>query len=390
MIVDRGDIVLVGTAHVSPESVAEVRREIAARRPAVVCVELDEHRARALSDPKWRETPLLDVIRDGKAFVLLAQAFLASWQRRLGERYGVKPGAEMLAGMQEAEKVGASVELSDRDIGVTLKRAWARMGFREKLRLAWEFLKALTGADADGREVEVEELLKEDVLSSMMEEFSRMAPSISEVVIRERDAYLAGRILEARERAKGRPVLAVVGAGHLKGIQRHLDAPESIPERASLETVPERFPWGKAIGYGLAIGILALFAWLGYGALTDPVKLAKLQEALLMFVLVTGSFSALGAAAALAHPYSILAAFSTAWFATIHPGIATGWISGYVELQKRKPTVADYEGLSTLAGLGDFYRNKITRVLLVTALTNVGAMVGFWLGAAALLPIAFG
>lgn len=374
MIAERGNVVLVGTAHVSPESVKEVRAAIEAHAPDVVCVELDEHRARALTDPRWRETPLLDVIKQGKAAVLLAQAFLASYQRRLGDQYGVKPGAEMLEAMAAAKERGIPVELADRDIAVTMRRAWRRMRFREKLRLFWEFMKALTGAE-EGH-VEISDLMKEDVLSAMMEELSRAAPSIHEVLIQERDAYLAGRIIEAGKRGR---VVAVVGAGHVKGILAHLDRPDAIPPRATLETVPERFPWGKVLGYGLAVAILAAIVWLAYVAFVTG-NFQQLQDKLVFFVLATGSFSALGALAALAHPFSIATAFLAAPFATIHPAIATGWFSGYVELKIRKPTVGDYEGLSRLLQLRDFYRNKITRILLVTALTNVGAMIGFWVG----------
>lgn len=372
-------MVLVGTAHISQASVQEVREVIAREAPAVVAVELDEARFRALTEPdRWKSTKLVDVIKQGKAFLLLAQAFLASYQRRLGEKFGVQPGSEMLAAIDEAKQRGAELVLADRDIAVTMKRAWGRMGLREKLRITWEFMKALTGAaelKGGKEELNPDELLKEDALSLMMEELSAFAPSVSDVLVTERDAYLAGRIRDAGAKAGEGKVVAVIGAGHLKGVEAHLRSPEHIPPGGSLEALPEKFPWGKAIAWGLFAAILGAFAWLGWRGYQTG-NFAALQEALIQWTLVTGTFSAIGAAAALAHPLSIAVAFIAAPFATIHPLVATGWFSGLAEAMLRQPTVRDYEGLSHMAGLRDFWRNRVTRVLLVAALTNIGAMVG--------------
>lgn len=376
-----GNVVLVGTAHISARSVEEVREVIASEAPAIVAVELDEARYRALTDPdRWKSTRLVDVLRQGKAFLLLAQAFLASYQRRLGERFGVQPGTEMLAAIEEAQQRGARLVLADRDIAVTMKRAWARMGLREKLRVSWEFMKALTGAaeledGKKGEELKPDDLLKEDALSLMMEELSAFAPSVSEVLVRERDAYLAGRIREAASGADGGTVVAVLGAGHLRGVEAYLREPERIPAAAGLEALPRRFPVGKALAWGLfalILGGIAVLAWRG----AQTGNFAQLADFLLQWTLVTGTFSAIGAAAALAHPASIAVAFLAAPFATIHPLVATGWFSGLTEAVVRQPTVRDYEGLSQLRTVRDFWRNRVTRVLLVAALTNVGAMIG--------------
>ncbi|HEV8360849.1 MAG TPA: TraB/GumN family protein [Candidatus Thermoplasmatota archaeon] len=378
----------MGTAHISAESVKEVREVIAREAPAVVAVELDEARYKALTEPeKWKETKLVDVIKQGKAFMLLAQAFLASYQRRLGEKFGVKPGSEMLAAIEEAKARSATLVLADRDIGVTLKRAWARMGLREKFRITWEFMKALTGAAAleegkAGQEMKPEDLLKEDALSLMMEELSAFAPSVSDVLVKERDAYLAGKIREASAQAGSGKVVAVIGAGHLRGVEAHLQQPEGIPPAASLETIPKKFPWGQAIAWGMFALVVGAMVFLGYQAFVAGQAgcLQKLQDLAIQWVLVTGTFSAIGAAAALAHPASIAVAFISAPFATIHPLIATGWFSGLTEAVVRQPRMQDYEALSQLQQVRDFWRNRVTRVLLVAALTNVGAMIAtFWL-----------
>ena len=377
-----GNVILVGTAHISATSVAEVREVIAREKPAVVAVELDEARFRALTQPdQWKQTRLVDVLRQGKAFLLLAQAFLGSYQRRLGEKFGVQPGAEMLAAIEDAKAGNLELVLADRDIGVTLKRAWGRMGLREKFRITWEFMKALTGAaeamedPKKAQEMHPDDLLKEDALSLMMEELSAFAPSVSDVLVKERDAYLAGRIREASAKAGDGKVVAVIGAGHLKGVEAHLKAPAGIPEAATLETLPKKFPTGKAIAWGLMAFILGAFVYLGWRGFQTG-NFAALQDALIQWTLITGTFSAIGAALALAHPVSIAVAFIAAPFATIHPLVATGWFSGLTEAYLRQPTVGDYEGLSRMNGLKDFWRNRVTRVLLVAALTNIGAMVG--------------
>ncbi|MGQ0536892.1 MAG: TraB/GumN family protein [Methanobacteriota archaeon] len=382
MIVDLPGITLVGTAHVGKESVELVRSTIQARRPVAVAVELDDARYRALTDRRrFEETPLVEVIRSGKAPMLLAQAFLASYQRRLGEEAGSAPGMEMVAAIEEARTIGADVVLADRDLGVTLRRAWARMGVVEKTRLFWESTKAVMGAEEQAV-ASVKELLKEDVLSSMMKDLARIAPRGSEVLISERDAYLARNILSAAEKG---PVVAVVGAGHIEGIRRHLERPAEVPDTAPFEVVPRsRFPVGAVLGWGLVLVILGVLAYLGYEGYVSG-DFDRLRAALGTYVVATGGLAALGCLAALGHPLSILTAFVAAPITVIHPALAAGWFSGYVEAVVRKPTVKDFESLARVERLADFYRNQVLRILLVTALTNIGAMVGAYVAAGALL-----
>lgn len=375
-------MVLVGTAHISAESVKEVREVIARERPRVVAVELDDARYKALTEPdRWKQTKLVDIIKQGKAFLLLAQAFLASYQRRLGEKFGVQPGAEMLAAIDEAKARGSELVLADRDIGITLKRAWERMGLRERFRITWEFMKALTGAaeamedPKSGEEMKPEDLLKEDALSLMMEELSAFAPSVSDVLVKERDAYLAGRIREAAQKADGGTVVAVIGAGHLRGVEQHLQHPEGIPDAASLETLPKKFPWGKVVAVGLFVLITGVFGYLGYQAFFGGSAscLASLKELAVQWFLLKGGLAALGAALALAHPLSILVAFVVAPFSPLHPTVSSGIMSGLTEATLRSPRVQDYESLSRLERVRDFWRNRFTRVLLVAAFTNLGS-----------------
>ena len=366
-------VTLVGTAHVSKDSVQEVREAIQRLKPSIVAVELDENRRKALVDKKgFEETPITDLLKSGRASFVLAQTLLASYQRRMGAKEGVEPGAEMLEAIRAAEDVGAQVALVDRDIGITLRRAYGLMRFREKVRLSWELFKSILGAE-DEEEVEVDRMLQEDVLTAMMAELAQMAPTVASVLIHERDAYLAANILEA---AKQGSVVAVLGAGHLKGVEQHLTHPTRIPDKKPLEEVPrKRFPVGKLVGWALILSILGFFAWGAYEAIMGE-GFGRLWNVMVAYVLITGTCSALGAIAGGARPLSIATAFVAAPFTILHPTLAAGWFSGIVEAKFRTPTVADFHGVSHLQTLREFWRNRLTRVLLVAALTNVGAMVG--------------
>jgi pheromone shutdown-related protein TraB len=363
---------------VSETSVEDVREAIERHEPETVAVELDASRRDALEDRnRWADTPVTEIIRGGKAPLVLAQVVLSNYQRRIAEETGVEPGADMKAALEAAEAAGSEVVLADRDLGVTLQRAWRKMGWRERARVGWELWKGLLGVEGT-EDVDVDELLEEDVVTQMMEELAEFAPSVSEVLVDERDAYLASKIQEAREATDG-TVLAVVGAGHLDGVQAYLEDPAAIPDREGISHVPEpRFRVGRAIGWAFSAVIAVAFAWFLYDGIRSG-DFTRLRENLVRFYLITGIPSAVGATLAAAHPLSIATAFVAAPVGIAHPAIATGWFAGAVEAWRRTPTVADFEGLAEIETIREFYGNNLTRVLLVTALTNLGAMVGFFL-----------
>lgn len=380
MQVELPGITLVGTAHVSAESVAEVREVIARVRPAVVAVELDENRKRAIVDKqRFEETPITDLLRGGKAGFILAQSLLASYQRRMGAKYGVEPGAEMVAAIQVAEAQHAKLALVDRDIGITLRRAYAKMGLREKMRLSWELMKSLVGL-GDDEEMDVDEILQEDVLSAMMGELSAMAPTVADVLIHERDAYLAAKI---RDAARDGHVVAVLGAGHLKGVEAYLRDTSTIPDTKPLEVVPKRFPWGTIITILISLAIAGVFAWSFYRGLSTG-DFSDFTRHLKEYVIVMGGMCALGAIVARGHILAILTAFVAAPSKIFHPFVGSGIFPGLVQAKVNKPTVKDFQGISHLQTMGDMYRNKLTHVLLVASLSQLFADVGLFL-----LPFAF-
>jgi len=368
------NIILVGTAHISKDSVKEVKKTIEEYKPDVVAVELCKRRFQALTEKdKWENTPITSLLKSNKAYLILAQTFLSSIQRRLGKEYGVEPGSEMIAAIKEAENQKLKVALVDRDITITLKRAWRKMGFREKFRLAWEFMKALVGADEDELEdLDLKKIMDQDVISTMMEEFGEIAPSVANVLIHERDTYISKKILEASKEGK---VVAVVGAGHLQGIKKHLQKKKIDVDLKELEQVPKkRVSVMKVVAYAIPVLFVGLLVWMFLTR--GPEAWADIRDVFLAWFLINGLLSAAGAAIARGHPFSIGAAFIAAPFTSLNPAVAAGWFAGIVEAKMRTPTVKDFQQLSTLESLGEFWKNKVIRLLLVVALANVGSMIG--------------
>ena len=365
------NIILIGTAHISKDSVDEVKRAIKDYKPDIVAVELCKKRYDALTQKdKWENTPITSLLKSNRAYLVLAQTFLSSIQRKLGKEYGVEPGSEMIAAIKEAEKNKIEIALIDRDITVTLKRAWKKMGIREKFRLSWEFMKALVGYDEEEmEELDLEELMKEDVISALMKEFGEIAPSVSNVLIHERDKYIAKKILDASKKGK---IVAVVGAGHLKGIQKYLKKKTLDVDLKELEYVPKkRFSVLKTIGYIIPVIFATLMIYIFIFGGWD-----KTLYALGWWFLINGSLSALGTIIARGHPLTWLTAFVAAPITSLNPAIAAGWIAGYVEARLRTPVVKDFQQLSKLDGFKDFWNNRVIRLLMVVALANVGSMIG--------------
>ncbi len=379
-------IVLVGTAHVSAKSVEEVAAAITRYKPAVVGVELDSTRYEALRDRvKWRQTPITEVIRSGRAYFFLAQLFLWSFQRKIAEKFGVEPGAEMIEAVNRAHAGGLKLALLDRDIGLTFKRAWRMMTLREKLRFVWAVWETLFGLawareKAKGaleEEIDLERMMDEDVLTEMMEEIGKFAPSIKRVLIDERDRYIAKKALLA---SKEGVVVAVIGAGHVRGVRAAIqEGLEGAPTFAELKEVPGRaVRWGTVIGWTIPF---VLFWILIYQALQGGLQRAG--EAFFLWWAINGALAGIGCALARGHPYSIATAVGVAGFTSINPAVAAGWVAGLVEAKVRTPTVADFERLQAWETLRDFLRNPVTRVVFVVALTNLGSTVGTWVS----LPI---
>ena len=369
-------VLLVGTAHISEESVRDVREAIATQQPDCVCVELDAGRYATIRQQRnWKELDIGRVLRKRQGFLLLTNIVLHSFQRRLGLDLGVQPGAEMAAAIAAAEADEIPFVLCDREIQVTLRRAWRRSRLWGRLKL----LAALLAGAFSNEELEpgqIEALKEKGALQNMLEELAEYLPQVKEVLIDERDRYLAARIFAAG----GVRTVAVVGAGHVPGIERWLAAyARRAPheeELADLDKVPPRGLVGRLLPWSVPALFVAL---VGYGFLRAGAEMTI--EKLTQWVLVNGSFAALGALVALAHPVTVLASFAAAPITSANPTIGVGLVAGLVQAFVRKPRVADFENLSEdVTSLRGILRNRVTHVLAVFLLSSVGSAIGTFVG----------
>ncbi|MCP4710198.1 MAG: TraB/GumN family protein, partial [Planctomycetes bacterium] len=364
---DDRQIYLVGTAHVSKESVEDVRNTVALVDPDTICVELCESRHKTLTQKDiWSKMNIFAVIKEKKAVLLLAQLTMSSFYRRLGEKLGVQPGAEMLEGVALADDNDRKLVLADRDIQITLKRVWGYLGFWTKMKLLNHLLISIFSREEIDLET-VETLKQQDQLESIMAEFAEQFPEIKRRLIDERDIYLAQKLRSA----PGKRVVAVVGAGHCQGIEEHIQQDESLD---NLVTIPPKSIIPKIIGWSIPILILLLF---GYGF--HKHGLDFLIENIWIWFLGNGIPSAIGAAVALAHPLTILSAFLFAPLTSLNPLIAAGWVAGLVQALVKRPTVNDFEDMpNAIYSVKGFWMNPVTRILLVVMFANLGSVLGTW------------
>ena len=376
MIVDiNPSLRLLGTAHISTKSVEAVKQQIAEFKPEIVAVELCKSRYDSLvSGRRLDKEGLLKVIKEGKAPLVLLQSLLAAEQRKLGLDEGQQPGAELLEAVTIAESLDLQVELIDRDIQTTLRRAWRKMKFREKFKIVFSML----GEDEDDIDVDLDEILESrDILSDLMNELKEFSPGAGEVLIDERDAYLAQKI---RSIGGNKRILAVVGAGHLNGIEDHLLRRQLPGNMDDLATVPKRSSFAKSIPWLIPLFVFSLFGYLLYQG--DSVDLVELFT---VWTLANAVLAAIGCIIARGHILAVLTAALASPITSLNPTLAAGWFAGYVQLKVAEPTAEDLQQFLKLESLGSFWSNKAGRVLLVTALTNLGSMMGAWVAAAGLL-----
>jgi pheromone shutdown-related protein TraB len=375
--IDNKEVILVGTAHVSKDSIEEVRQSILNTKPDVVAVELCQRRYDVLKNPKnWQETDIVGVIKEKKAAFLFANLVLAAFQKRIGEKLGVRPGQEMHEAILVAEAEDIPVALIDRPVQITLQRTWRKLSLKERLRLIGSSITAMFETD-DLDEETIEKLKEKDVLTAAVDEIAKKAPTVKEVLLDERDAYMARKIADL----EGDRVLAVVGAGHVMGLVEQLKDP--IDDLSSLEYVPEkgRNPWKWLV----PVIIVALFVG-GFfvGGADRGAEMVK------WWVLSNAVFAALGAALALGHPVTVLVAACASPVTSLNPAFAAGWAAGLCEAYFRRPKVSDFERLQQdILSVRGFWRNSVTRILLVVILANIGSSVGAYLAMPILTRIIF-
>ena len=362
---------LLGTAHVATASVEAVKQNIEEWKPDIVAVELCKGRHDALTQKKRLDREgLLKVIKEGKAPMVLLQSLLAAEQRKLGLDEGQQPGAELLAAVEVANEAELRVELVDRDIQTTLRRAWNKMSFKEKFGLMW----ALLAEEDPDEDLELEQMLADkDLLTSLMEELREVSPGAGSVLIDERDEFIARKISGIRSEGK---VLAVLGAGHLDGVSKLLEQKvEPSEERiADLSVVPRGGRLLKSISYAIPLVLLGLLGWFVYNG-----DLASIRENGIYWF--AGNFigAALFCMLAGGHPIAILVAAIASPITSLNPALAAGWFAGYAQMKVKEPTGEDLTEFLKLDSAKLFWTNRAGRILLVTALTNLGSMAGAWI-----------
>ncbi|MEM6790362.1 MAG: TraB/GumN family protein [Myxococcota bacterium] len=360
---------IIGTAHVSRQSVDEVRRVIAEVKPDTVCVELDEMRYEALTDEtRWRRLDVFDVIKQGKVLFLMANLALQAFQKRLGDQLGVRPGAELLAAVEEAEAVGAEVVLADRNVQATLRRTWAALGFIEKIKLIGILFASMFAGDEISEE-DVERLKEREHFQDAMSQFATYVPSVKAPLIDERDAYLMSRI----EDSPGRTVVAVVGAGHVAGLTTWLG---KKVDREALSALPRPSMWSRAFKWLIPVLVLLAFGY-GYHEHQGTGLLELLKAWVIPNAVAAGLFTAVAGGKVL----SALTAVVASPITSLNPLVGAAIPVGLVEAYLRRPTVEDCERLAedttTFAGMR---KNPLSRILMVAIAANIGSALGAYVG----------
>ena len=376
LFVEDKEIIIVGTAHVSKDSVNLVKAVIDVERPDTVCVELCPSRYQSIRQrDRWQDMNIIKVVKEKKAFLLLSNLLLASFQKKIAEKLDIKPGQEMIQAIESGEAVGAKIYLADRDIRITLSRTWRAMRLWDKLKILFQLVLSFGQLD-EITEQDIEKMKQEDMLETLLADIGKSLPVLRDILIDERDRYLVHKI----RTAPGKKVVAVVGAGHVPGIKKYWN---SDIDNKSLETIPPKSKVSRFLKWVVPSAILTLmiigFFYGGTHAGT---------EMLVWWILANGVLAGLGAVLALAHPFTILSSILAAPLTSLNPMIADGWVSGLVEAFSRKPKVRDFENLQEdIHTLKGFWKNNITRILLVVVFTNIGSSLGTFVAIPLMLKV---
>lgn len=365
------EFIVIGTAHISKQSADLVREVIVSEKPDVVCVELDEKRYKALSEKnRWESLDLKTIIKEKQLSTLLINLALASYQKKLGEKLGVTPGTELVEATKTADELNIPIELCDREVRITLRRAWNSMSFWQKMK----FLFGGIGGLFDKQELTEEklaELRSKDVLSEMMEELGKVLPVLKKVLIDERDVYIS----EKMKRSKGRKVVSVVGAGHVNGILNSLNNNDEV-NLEKIEIIPKASPTAKIIAWSIPAIIVGSIFYIGLNQ-----GISEAGDNAIFWFLANSIPSAIGAMIAIAHPLTILTAFIAAPFTSLSPLIGAGYVAAFVQAYFKPPVVKEFQTITQdFNKPAKWWSNKLLKVFLVFILTSLGSVIGTYVG----------
>lgn len=364
--------IIVGTAHISQQSADLVRKVIETEKPDTICVELDQQRYKALVEQKrWENLDLKTIIREKQLSTLLVNLLLGSYQKKLGKKLGVNPGIELLEATKVADEHNIPVELCDRDVRITLRRAWGSLSFIKKMQLLSSGLAGVF-TDQEISEEQLAEIRQKDVLNELMQELGKAMPNLKTTLIDERDSYITQKMTDA----KGEKIVSVVGAGHMAGIIERIKSNQKT-DLAAIEKIPPTPQSLKVIGWAIPAIIVFSIIYIGMTKGLDQAG----QNALYWF-LANGIPSAFGALAALGHPFAILSAFFGAPFTSLSPLIGAGYVAAFVQAYFKPPVVHEFQSVMDDAGsFKQWWINKVLRVFLVFILSSLGSALGTYIGA---------
>jgi pheromone shutdown-related protein TraB len=371
------NIILIATAHVSEQSAQLVKKVIDEEKPDSVCVELDEGRYKSIMNPKaWESTDIVQVIKQKKVGFMLANLFLSAYQKKIARQLNTIVGREMLQGIESAKENGAELVLADRQIQITFRRIWKKLGLWGKFKLFYSFLFSFVD-DTKITEEDINEILEKDILESAILEVRNEFPAIGEVLISERDQYLAYKIKEA----PGKKIVAVLGGAHVPGIKEEIYKTQDIEK---ITMVSKGSPVWKLVGWAIPLIIIGLFV---YGFATNiQTGLEQISVWFLWNSLFAGLFTIL----ALGHPLSILTSIVAAPFTSLNPLVACGWFTGLVEATVRKPTVQDVNNIpEDIFSFKGFFKNRFLRVFLIIIMANLGSSIGTFVAGADIIKNLF-
>ncbi|MFO7760440.1 MAG: TraB/GumN family protein [Desulfobia sp.] len=365
------EIILIGTAHVSRKSVDLVHQLIEKERPDSVCVELDRKRYEALADDKrWKDLDLKKIIKKKQLSTLMINLVLAAYQKKLGDKLGVKPGAELLEATRYAHNLDIPVELCDRDVRVTMRRAWKGISFFRKGYMLASLIASLFH-ETKITEEDLESLKETDALSELMAELGKAMPELKQVLIDERDTYLSEKI----KAGQGRKTIAVVGAGHLQGIVDAIACDRS-DQMEEISTIPPVSPAWKIAGWLIPVLIISSLCLIGFSKGIDVAG-----DNLIFWILANGIPSSLGAMAGFAHPLTVLSAFIGAPITSLTPVIGAGYLCAFVQAMVQPPVVHEFETvLEDMVKWRSWWNNKLLKIFLAFMLSGFGSMIGTWIG----------
>ena len=367
LLMKRECLTIIGTAHVSAESVDEVKDTIYEIQPDRVAIELDFARYTKIKNrmngiEEDDTISVTKIIKENKVGLFLVTTILSYFQSKIGAEVDVAPGSEMIGAIEAAEDLGIPIALIDRNINTTLERALNKMSFIDKIK----FLYGILATDTDDEEIDIEELKNPDKLDDLLEMFKDEAPGIYEVLVHERDAYLAGSLLRIPEDK----VVAVVGAGHQPGINKYLDNPETIPPLEELNKIIDKkgIPWTKILLALIPILFVVIFFLAFFSGINITYNLYQ-------FVAISMAMGFLGSILSGSKIQSAIVGGLVAPLTIIHPLLAAGWFSGLTEAKYRKVRQSDISNLAHFEGFKELWHNNIFRILLVVIGTNLAVSI---------------